>query len=94
MKRGAPWGDPLRLPERFFVRLSAVLVASVTLLGLAACASVPPPPPPPAGERMAAPPRPSGAVNRRQYFDEKHRRYYYFDSQRGAYFWENGQPRG
>lgn len=75
------------------MRPSAILVVSVSLLGLAACASVPPPPPPPAGERMAAPSRPASGVNRRQYFDEKRGRYYYFDQKRGAYFWENGQPR-
>jgi hypothetical protein len=81
------------LAREVSLRLSSYLVVSVSLLGLAACASVPPPPPPPAGERMAAPSRPSGGVNRRQYFDEKRGRYYYFDTKRGAYFWENGQPR-
>jgi hypothetical protein len=75
------------------LRLSSALVVSVSLLGLAACASVPPPPPPPAGERMAAPSRPASGANRRQYFDEKRGRYYYFDQKRGAYFWENGEPR-
>lgn len=86
-------GRTLALARGDALRLSQILVVSVSLLGLAACASVPPPPPPPAGERMAAPARPSGGVNRRQYFDEKRGRYYYFDQKRGAYFWENGQPR-
>ena len=76
------------------MRAASILVVSVSLLGLAACASVPPPPPPPAGERMAAPARPSGNASKRQYFDEKRGRYYYFDPRRGAYFWENGEPRG
>jgi hypothetical protein len=75
--------------RRLFLALPPILL-------LSACASLPPPPPPPPGETMAAPPgranRPS--VNKRQYLDEKTGRYYYFDPARGAYFWEDGRPRG
>lgn len=78
------------------MRPGLLLVSLLIASALSACAHIPPPPPPPPGETMRSPlagrPAPSG-LNRRQYLDQKSGRYYYFDPVKGAYFWENGQPR-
>jgi|GEM_PF-2091385 hypothetical protein len=85
--------------------LKRVLVVSLPLLALAACA--------PRGYFYEPPPVGLGPIaggvvgqtiahgspalgpngSRRQFFDDRAGRYYYFDDRAGAYFWEDGAPR-
>jgi hypothetical protein len=71
------------------------IAAAWALLALAGCAHHAKAKPEPLNPLTVCPKdNPCNAVsNRRQYYDLRVARYYYFDTTKGRYYWENGEPR-